>query len=69
MKRVTSSFDFQFVHLDDPNNDIQMAVFQTIFAMGGTLEVQSAVVKKAHKNKGSHRNNLLCDAVISAMIS
>ena len=56
-----------FVHLDDPNNEIQLAVFETIISMGKILECRDIVMKRAYQSKSSHRTPVMCEAVISAM--
>lgn len=54
--------DQLFIHLDDPNPNIQQAVFNTIVTASNVDK--GLVIKKAESNRLSHRSPVLCDKVI-----
>ena len=54
--------DQLFIHLDDPDTEIQNAVFEVILK---AAEIdKSLVLKKANGNRINHRNTDSCDKVI-----
>jgi len=52
-----------FVHLDDPDPDIQQAVFAVIVVAAHAVD-KALVLKMAESSKDSHRSTALCNHLI-----
>lgn len=58
---IDYTLDQLFIHLDDPNPDMQQTVYQVV-ATCAKID-KALVLKKAAANRGSHRTPDLCDKV------
>ena len=63
---IDYTLDQLFIHLDDPDPNIQKEVFDVIMEAAECIDA-NLVMKKAESNKATHRNPVMCEAVITAV--